>query len=63
MIQDLYRRGVREPLMFIADGMPKPDEEIRRIFSRSDFQLCTVHASGNLDSDMRWSDKKRSTGI
>lgn len=28
VIQDLYNRGIREPLLFIADGIPKFDEEI-----------------------------------
>jgi putative transposase len=53
IIQDLYNRGIREPLLFIADGIPKLDEEIRKIFPRSDFQLCTIHASRNLESDVR----------
>ena len=36
VIQDLYNRGIREPLLFIADGIPKLDEEIRKIFPESD---------------------------
>ncbi|WP_206744746.1 hypothetical protein [Cuniculiplasma divulgatum] len=43
--------GIREPPLFIADGIPKFDEEIRKIFPGSDFQLCTIHASRNLESD------------
>ena len=39
VISDLYSRGVREPLLFIADGIPKLDEEIRKVFPRADFQL------------------------
>ena len=31
-MQDLYGRGVMEPLSFIADGIPKLNEEIRKIF-------------------------------
>ena len=49
VIQDLYNRGVREPLLFIADGIPKLDEEIRKIFPRAEFRLCTIHASRNLN--------------
>ena len=45
----MYNRGVREPPLFIADGIPKFDEEIRKIFPGSDFQLCTIHASRNLE--------------
>ena len=53
----MYNRGVREPPLFIADGIPKFDEEIRKIFPGSDFQLCTIYASRNLESDVRESDK------
>ena len=57
IIQDLYNRGIMEPLLFIADGVPKLDEEIRKIFPRAQFQLCTIHASRNFESDVRESDK------
>jgi putative transposase len=57
IIMDIYNRGVREPLLFIADGIPKLDEEIRRVFPRADFQLCTIHASRNFESEIRESDK------
>jgi len=53
VINDLYSRGVREPLLFIADGIPKLDEEIRKLYPRADFQLCTVHASRNFESEIR----------
>jgi len=39
--------------LFIADGIPKLDEEIRKVFPRADFQLCTVHASRNFESEVR----------
>jgi Transposase and inactivated derivatives len=39
--------------LFIADGIPKLDEEIRKVFPRADFQLCTIHASGNFESEIR----------
>ena len=42
--------------MFIADGIPKLDEEIRRVYPRADFQLCTIHASRNFESEVRESD-------
>ena len=57
VIKDLYDRGVREPLLFIADGLPKLDEEVRRVFPRADFQLCTIHASRNFEAETRESDK------
>jgi len=42
--------------LFIADGIPKLDEEIRRVYPRADFQLCTIHASRNFESEVRESD-------
>jgi hypothetical protein len=32
IIKVLYSRGIRESLIFIGDGIPKLDEEIRKIF-------------------------------
>ncbi|MGC8563241.1 MAG: transposase, partial [Thermoplasmata archaeon] len=43
--------------MFIADGIPKLDEEIRKIYPRADFQLCTIHASRHFESEVRETDK------
>ena len=57
VIQDLYNRGIRKPLLFIGDGIPKLDEGIRKIFPKAGFQLCTIHASRNLESDFRESDR------
>ena len=36
-----------------TDGIPKLDEEIRKVFPRADFQLCTIHASRNFESEVR----------
>jgi len=51
--EDLYDRGVSEPLLLIADGIPKSNEEIRRVYSKSYFQLFTIHASRNFESEVR----------
>ena len=40
VIQDLYNRGIRDPLLFIADSIPKFDEEIRKIFLGPDFNYA-----------------------
>jgi putative transposase len=45
--------------LFIADGLPKLDEEIRKTFPRTDFQLCTIHASGNFETEVREMDKQQ----
>ena len=57
VIRDLYDRGVREHLPFIADGLPKLDEEIRRVFPRADFHLCTINANRNFESYARVQDR------
>ena len=51
-IKGLYERGVREPLLFIADGLPKLDEEIRNIYPRAGNQLCTTSPKGR--RMLRW---------
>ena len=33
----LHERGVEEPLLFIADGLPGIEEEIRQLYPRVDF--------------------------
>ena len=40
-------------LLFIADCVPKMDEEIKRIFPRADFHLYTIHVSRKLESDKK----------
>ena len=57
VLMDLHERGVEEPLLFIADGLPGIEEEIKQIYPRSDFQLCTVHASRNFESHVRVQDR------
>ncbi len=54
---DLHERGVEEPLLFIADGLPGIEEEIRQLYPRADFQLCTIHASRNFESHVRVQDR------
>ena len=56
-IQELHNRGKKEHLLFIADGIPKLDEKIRKIFPGADLQLFTILASKNTESDLRDSDK------
>ncbi len=57
VLMDLHERGVEEPLLFIADGLPGIEEEIRQLYPRADFQLCTIHASRNLESHVRVQDR------
>ena len=57
VLMDLHERGVEEPLLFIADGLPGIEEEVRQICPRADFQLCTVHASRNFETHVRVQDR------
>ena len=36
VLKDLHERGVEEPLLFIADGLPGIEEEIRQLYPRED---------------------------
>jgi len=57
VLMDIHERGVEEPLLFIADGLPGIEEEIRQLYPRADFQLCTIHASRNFESHVRVQDR------
>ena len=57
VLMDLHERGVEETLLFIADGLPGIEEEIKQLYPRSDFQLCTIHASRNFESHVRVQDR------
>ena len=57
VLMDIHERGVEEPLLFIADGLPGIEEEIKQLYPRADFQLCTIHASRNLESHVRVQDR------
>ena len=57
VLMDLHQRGVEEPLIFIADGLPGIEEEIRQLYPRADFHLCTIHASRNFESHVRVQDR------
>ena len=48
VLMDIHARGVEEPLLFIADALTG-EEEIKQLYPRADFQLCTIHASRNFE--------------
>ena len=56
VLEDLYRRGLKESLLFIADGITDLDEDIMKIYPGSDFQLCTIHYSRGLKSKVKEKD-------
>ena len=56
VLEDLYRRGLKESLLFIADGITDLDEEVMKIYPGSDFQLCTIHYIRGLKSKVKEKD-------
>ncbi len=56
VLEDLYRRGLKESLLFIADGITDLDEEVMKIELGSDFQLCTIHYTRGLKSKVKEKD-------
>ena len=56
VLEDLYRRGLKESLLFIADGITDLDEEVMKIYPGSDFQLCTIHYARGLKSKVEEKD-------
>ncbi|MCL4453926.1 MAG: IS256 family transposase [Candidatus Thermoplasmatota archaeon] len=56
VLEDLYRRGLKESLLFIADGITDLDEEVMKIYPGSDFQLCTIHYMRGLKSKVKEKD-------
>ena len=56
VLEDLYNRGLKEPLLIVADGIKNLDEEVMEIYPRSEFQLCTIHYTRGLKSNVREKD-------
>jgi len=56
VLEDLYNRGLKEPLLIVADGIKNLDEEVMEIYPRSEFQLCTIHYARGLKSNVREKD-------
>jgi len=40
---DLYKRGVRNVLLAIMDGLPGNEEAFKKVFPKADIQECVVH--------------------
>ena len=59
MIKKLYDRGVREVLLFVADGVTGLEERIKEYFPKADFQSCVVHKVRNTLNRVRAKDRKK----
>ena len=58
LIERLYERGVREVLLFVADGIRGLEERVKEYFPKADFQSCVVHKIRNTLSKVRTKDRK-----
>ncbi|MDQ7032877.1 MAG: IS256 family transposase [Desulfonauticus sp.] len=58
LIKRLYERGVREVLLFVADGVPGVENRIKEYFPKADFQSCVVHKVRNTLNKVRAKDRK-----
>ena len=56
VLEDLYNRELKEPLLIVADGIKNLDEEVMEIYPGSEFQLCTIHYARGLKSNVREKD-------
>ena len=57
-LDDLKRRGVGEPKLFITDGLNGLGDAIKMIFPSSKHQRCVVHIQRNIIVGVRRSDRK-----
>jgi len=58
MIKRLYERGVKEVLLFVADGVKGLEERVKEYFPKADFQSCIDHKIRNTLSKVRVKDRK-----
>lgn len=58
IVKRLYERGVKEVLLFVADGVVGLEERIKEYFPKADFQSCIVHKIRNTLSKVRAKDRK-----
>ena len=56
LFQRLYRRGLREVLLVVGDGLTGLEEAVKAVFPRADFQRCTVHQLRNTRHQVRRKD-------
>ena len=47
-LEDMLKRGLREPLLIVIDGCPGLIKAVKEIFPSSDIQRCTKHRTENV---------------
>lgn len=47
-LEDMQKRGLRDPLLIVIDGCPGLTRAVREVFPRTDIQRCTRHKAENV---------------
>lgn len=72
VLRELWHRGLRRVLLFVADGLPGMEEAIRRVYPLAQWQRCVVHTVRSRDRDLlaqdlrgctRWGADRRPLGL
>ncbi|MEB3750759.1 IS256 family transposase ISHahy7 [Geobacillus icigianus] len=56
ILQNLYKRGVKEVLLGVFDGLPGLEEAFQAVYPKADVQRCVVHKVRNTLSRVRKKD-------
>ncbi len=57
ILRDLWKRGMREVLVFVSDGLPGMEEAIRRVYPNAEWQQCLLHKMRNTLAKVRREDR------
>lgn len=58
LLETLIKQGVKDVLLFVADGLVGLDEGLNRHFPKAKRQRCLVHVGRNLMNKVRVKDRK-----
>jgi putative transposase len=61
-LEDLYKRGIKEVLLGVFDGLPELDQAFRAVYPKADVQRCVVHKLRNTEHKIRAKDRGEVTG-
>ena len=57
VLEDIKKRGVKDVLTFVADGLIGLENSINKVFPKAHLQKCVVHLKRNILNKVRSSDK------
>ncbi len=58
VMKDLTGRGVKNVLLFVADGLKGLEDQVHNIFPNAEFQTCITHVKRKVLNKMRTKDKE-----